>query len=143
MKLLTKSSSSNHMKMQKSVLFVKKNLKINIWKIKSIWKLERSLSFYRGIGAAHSICNLKYSVPKIHPIVFHNGSNHDYHFIIKRSRRILKTIYLFRRKYRKVHSSYKNLEVKRIDKNGEEIRKNISYLRQFIDSARFMALSCQ
>ena len=34
-------------------------------------------------GAAHSICNLKYSVPKKIPIVFHNGSNYDYHFIIK------------------------------------------------------------
>ena len=34
-------------------------------------------------GAAHSICNLKYCVSKKTPIVFHNGSNHDYHFIIK------------------------------------------------------------
>ena len=32
-------------------------------------------------GAAHSICNWKYSVPKKIPIVFHNGSNYDYHFI--------------------------------------------------------------
>ena len=34
-------------------------------------------------GVAHSICNLKYSVPKKIPIVFHNESNYDYHFIIK------------------------------------------------------------
>ena len=34
-------------------------------------------------GAAHSICNLKYSVPKEIPIVFLNGSNYDYHVIIK------------------------------------------------------------
>ena len=34
-------------------------------------------------GAAHSICNLKYSVPKKVPIDFHNGSNYDFHFIIK------------------------------------------------------------
>ena len=33
--------------------------------------------------AAHSMCNLKYSVPKKIHIVFHNGSNYDYHFIIK------------------------------------------------------------
>ena len=32
----------------------------------------------------HIICNLKYSVPKNIPIAFHNGSNYDYHFIIKR-----------------------------------------------------------
>ena len=32
-------------------------------------------------------------------------------------------------------------EVTRTDKNGEEITKNICYLFQFIDSARFMARS--
>ena len=32
---------------------------------------------------AHSICNIKYSVPKKIPAVFPNGSNYDYHFIIK------------------------------------------------------------
>ena len=34
-------------------------------------------------GAAHSICNLKFSVPKNIPVVFHRGSNYDYHFVIK------------------------------------------------------------
>ena len=34
-------------------------------------------------GDAQSICNLKYSVPKKIPIVFNNGCNYDYHFIIK------------------------------------------------------------
>ena len=34
-------------------------------------------------GAAHNICNLRYKVPKEIPIVFHNGSIYDYHFIIK------------------------------------------------------------
>ena len=33
--------------------------------------------------AAHSICNLKFNVPNEIPVVFHNGSNYDYHFIIK------------------------------------------------------------
>ena len=46
------------MKIQKSVIFTKKNLKINIWQIKNIVKLEI--------------------------IVFHNGSNHDYHFITRK-----------------------------------------------------------
>ena len=31
----------------------------------------------------HSICNLKYSVPKKIPEDFYNGSNYDYHFTIK------------------------------------------------------------
>ena len=34
------------------------------------------------ISAAHSICNLKHTVRK-NPTAFHNGSNCDYHFIIK------------------------------------------------------------
>ena len=34
-------------------------------------------------GAAHNICNLRYKIPKEIPVVFHNGSTYDYHFIIK------------------------------------------------------------
>ena len=34
-------------------------------------------------GAAHNICNLRYKTLKEIPIVFHNGSTYDYHFIIK------------------------------------------------------------
>ena len=66
------------MKLQKSVTFVKKILKIKIWKV-------RDHCHYTGTykGAVHSICNLKYSVPKIIPIAFQNGSNYDYHLIIK------------------------------------------------------------
>ena len=36
---------------------------------------------YRGV--ARSICNLEYSVPKRISLVFHNGSNYNYHYIIK------------------------------------------------------------
>ena len=34
-------------------------------------------------GAIHSICNLRYKIPKEIPILFHNESTYDYHFIIK------------------------------------------------------------
>ena len=34
-------------------------------------------------GAVNSKCNLKYSVIKEILIVFHNGSNYDYHSVIK------------------------------------------------------------
>ena len=34
--------------------------------------------------AAHNICILRYKVPKEIPVVFHNGSTYDYHFIIKK-----------------------------------------------------------
>ena len=65
------------MKMEKFVIFVIKNLKINIWKIKKYHKVTDHCHYvgeYR--GAAHSICSLKYSVPKKIPIVFHNGPNY-------------------------------------------------------------------
>ena len=35
-------------------------------------------------GAAHSEYNLRYKVPKEIPVVFHNGSTYDYHFIIQK-----------------------------------------------------------
>ena len=52
---------------------------INYWKI-------RDHCHYTGKyrGAAHSICNLKFNVPNEIPVFFSNGSNYDYHFIIKK-----------------------------------------------------------
>ena len=34
-------------------------------------------------GAAHNMCNLRYKIPNGIPVVFHNCSTYDYHFIIK------------------------------------------------------------
>ena len=69
--------------MQKYVIFAKKNLKIDMWKIKNTLKLEIIVIIYEFSGAADSICNLKCSKPKKISIAFHNGPNYDYHFIIK------------------------------------------------------------
>ena len=41
-------------------------------------------------GAAHSNCNLNCKIPKEIPVVFHNGSTYDYHFIIKQLAREFK-----------------------------------------------------
>ena len=56
-------------------------------KNKNVFKLYRKLRdhcHYTGKfrGVAHSIYNLRYKTPKEIPIVFHNGSTYDYHFII-------------------------------------------------------------
>ena len=32
---------------------------------------------------AHSICNSRFNVPKEIPVVFHNGLNYNYYFVIK------------------------------------------------------------
>ena len=34
-------------------------------------------------GDAHDICNLRYKIPNEIPVVFHNGSTYEYHFIVK------------------------------------------------------------
>ena len=34
-------------------------------------------------GAAHKICNLMYNTLREIPVIYHNGSSYDYHFIIK------------------------------------------------------------
>ena len=70
-----------------------------------------------------------FSVPKKIPIVFHNGFNYDYHFTIKELTEELK------KKFPCLGENTENYiaftvsiekEVTRIDKNGEEITKNIS-----------------
>ena len=95
-------------------------------------------------GAAYSIYNLKYSVPKKIPIVFHNGSSYDYHFIIKELAEKFEEQFTCLGENTEKYITFTvpiEKEVTRIDKKGEEITKNISYILQFIDSTRFMASS--
>ena len=95
-------------------------------------------------GAVHSICNLKYSVPKKIPVVFHNGSNYDYHFIIKELAEEFKKQFTCLRENTEKYLTLTvpiEKEVTRIDKNVEKITKNISHVLQFLDSSRFMASS--
>ena len=84
----------------------------------------RSLSLYRG-GSGNRICNLKYSVPKKVSIGFYNGSNYDYHFIIKELAEEFTCLGENTEKYITFTVPIEK-EVARIDKNGEEITKNIS-----------------
>ena len=72
------------MKMQKSLLFVKKNLKNKYQEDKNYNKV-RDQVHYKGKYrcAAHNICNFKYSVSRKIPIAFHDRSNYDHKFIIK------------------------------------------------------------
>ena len=92
----------------------------------------------------HSICNLKYSVPKKFPIYFHNGSNYDYNFIIKELAEEFEKQFICLGKKAKKYISFTvpiEEEVTRIDTNWEKKKntKNIYHIIQFIDSARFMA----
>ena len=122
MKLLTKVCD----KMQKSVKFVMKNLKINIWKMKN-----RDHCHYTGEYwcAVHRICNLKYSVPKKIPIVFNNESNYDYHFIIKELVGRFKKPFTCLGKKKEKYITFTiaiEKEVRRIDRMEKKLQKNIS-----------------
>ena len=101
-------------------------------------------------GAAHSNCNLKYRTTKKIPVVFHNGSTYDYHFIIKQLAREFK-YYLEclgenTEKYITFSVPIKKVLDKDNDSNNDKNKKNgknkkakiITYKLRFIDSCRFM-----
>ena len=93
-------------------------------------------------GVAHSICNSK--LPNEIPILSHNSSKYDYHFIIKELanefERIFKCLGRNMEKF-KTFSVPTEKEVTKVDKDGNESVVTISYKIKFIDSARFMASS--
>ena len=73
----------NHFKTQKLVIF-EKNIENKYVKHKKYNKVRDRCHYTEEYSSAtHSICNLKYSLPKKIPINFHNRSNYDYDFIKK------------------------------------------------------------
>ena len=79
---------------------------------------------YRGV--AHSICNLKYSVPKKILIVFHNGSNSDCYFIIKELAEEFKKQFTCLGENTEKYITFTaptEKKLTRIDKSGEKITK--------------------
>ena len=78
------------------------------------------------------------------PVVFHNGSNYDYHFIINELANEFEgkfnVLWENTEKY-KTFSVPIEKEVTDIDKDGNESVVTISYKMKFIDSTRFMATS--
>ena len=94
------------------------------------WKARDHCHFtgkYR--GAAHSICNLKFNVANENPAVFHNGSNHDYHFIIKKLANDWEGQFKCLGENTKKYKSFSvpiEKEVTNIDKDGNESVVTIS-----------------
>ena len=83
-------------------------------------------------------------MPKKTYITFYNGWNYDYCFIIKKLLEQFKQIITCLEENTGKYITFSGpigKEVTKTDKNGEEITKNISYILQFIDTARFMRRS--
>ena len=90
-------------------------------------------------GAAHNICSLRYITPKEIPVVFHNGSTYDYHFIIK------ELVKEFDRKFECLGENTEkyimfSVPLKKEIKNKNKIIE-ITYKIKFIDSYRSMSTS--
>ena len=91
-------------------------------------------------GAAHDVCNLKYKVPNIFPVLFHNLSGYDSHLFIKTLENSDGDISCIPNNEENYISFTKQVIVdKFVNKEGKEV--NIKRELRFIDSLRFMASS--
>ena len=88
-------------------------------------------------GAAHNICNLRYKIPKDIPIIFHNGSTYDYHFIIRELVKEFQDNFECLGENTEKYITFSVPIKKRIENKDIEI----TYKIKFIDSFRFMATS--
>ena len=87
-------------------------------------------------GAAHSSCYLRYKIPKEIPVVFHNGSTYDYHFIIKELAKEFKGNFECSGENTEKYITLSVL-IKKEPDNG----KATIYKLKFIDSYRSMSVS--
>ena len=88
-------------------------------------------------GAAHNTCNLRYKIPKNIPVIFHNGSTYDYHFIIKELACKFDGNFECLGENTENYITFSVPIKKRIDNKNMDI----TYKIKFIDSFRFMATS--
>ena len=94
-------------------------------------------------GAAHDICNLRYKIPKEIPVVLHNGSTYDYHFIIKELAEGFEGEFECLGENTEKYTTFSVLvknEITKKDKNGNDNITKI-YKIKFIDSYRLVSTS--
>ena len=92
-------------------------------------------------GAAHDICNLRCKIPKEIPVVFHNGSTCDYHFIIKELAEEFEGEFECLGENTEKYIIFllpTKKEIIKKDKYRNDKVTKISYKIKFIDSCRFM-----
>ena len=87
-------------------------------------------------GAAQNICNLRYKIPKEIPVVFHNGSTYDRHFIIKELTKEFERQLECLGENTEKYITFSEPIKKELDNS-----KSITYKIKFIDSFRFTSSS--
>ena len=131
---LTKKEKENHNN-QKICCICKKEFDTNDKKNYKVRDHCHYTGKYR--GAAHNMYNLRYKVPKEIPIVFHNGSTYDYHFIIKELVKEFDGNFQCLGENTEKHITFSVPIKKKIENKNIEI----TYKIKFIDSYRFMSMS--
>ena len=86
-------------------------------------------------GATHNACNLHYKIPKSIPVVFHNGSNYDFHLIIKQLAKDFKVRFCCLGENTEKYITFSICIFKKTDTNS---KKPTAYQIKFIDSFRHM-----
>ena len=88
-------------------------------------------------GAAHSICNLRYSTQK--DVLFHNGSNYDFNLIITELAKEFKSELRVNTCILTITCLFLSLLRKKVYANSNNTKKKLlTYNLRFIDSARHM-----
>ena len=87
--------------------------------------------------AAHNMCNLRYEIPKNIPVILHNGSTYDCHFIIKELACEFDGNFECLGENTEKYITFSVPIKKRIDNKNIDI----TYKIKFIDSFRFMVTS--
>ena len=97
--------------------------------------------------AAHSIWNLRYKISKEIPVVFHNGSTYDYHFIIKQLAKECNGYFQCLGENTGKYITF-SVPIKKVidedkdnDNDNDKKAKTVTYRLKFIDSDRFMQSS--
>ena len=87
-------------------------------------------------GAAHNMCNLRYKILKEIPVVFHNGSTYNYHFIIKELVKEFNGAFECLGENTEKYITFSVPIKKKIENKDLEI----TYKIKFIDSYRFLTM---
>ena len=88
-------------------------------------------------GTAHSKCNLNYKIVQEIPVLFHNGSVYDYHFIIKYLARDFKGHFECLGENTEKYISF-TVPFKKVINDEESNDEEIKYRIRISDSCRFM-----
>ena len=92
-------------------------------------------------GAAHNACNLRYKIPKNIPVIFHNGSTYDYHFIKRELVSEFEGNFECLRENTEKYITFSAPIKKRIENKDIDITCKIKFIDSYIDGYIVMEIS--